>query len=146
MMPFGPTWTSPLKSVFWQQVPSNYKEIRLVLPKNHKKNYEIFSYFAATHGMSTDAMYTSRVDQNKLLRAKAEASAAVDSAEYADGALYVLDHGLERTARRSLHSERDLLRKIDGFWVLAPGWKCRVQCTGQRGRSEEDCADTCPTR
>jgi hypothetical protein len=119
----GSTWDSPLKSPFWTQVPARYCEIRLASPKNQAPHYAVFAYFAALHGMSTDAAYLARIDDEKLKRAKREASHAVHQGVYSARTLYVLERWQEAAARRSVH-DTDLLEWVDGFLVLAPNWHC----------------------
>jgi len=118
----GSTWSSPLKSAFWVQVPTRYSEIRLAWPKNQAPRYAVFAYFAALHGMSTDAAYLARVDDEKLKAAKREAWRAVAPRCLSPGTLYIVEHWQEAAARRSMH-DADLLQWIDGFLVLAPHWK-----------------------
>ena len=128
MAPTGSTWSSPLKSAFWASVPGKYRRIHMVVPKNQKRGYEVFAYFAATHGMVTDAFYAARVDEAKLKAATRRALAAVNRGEYEADTLYVLDPKLVRTARTKLDPSRDLLERIDGFWIVAPGFRCQPEC------------------
>jgi hypothetical protein len=138
------SWTSPLKSAFWSQVPTNYREIRMVPPQYKAPNYSVFAYFAATHGMATDAVFFARVDQEKLRLGKRQALLAVNKGRYTPGVLYVLERRFVKAARRSVNPEFDLLARIDGFVILAPGWKCRPQCTG--AVTPDDCSMNCPER
>lgn len=141
LMVTGTTWPSPLKSAFWSKVPSNYSEIRMVLPANKERNYAHFAYFASMNGMSTDAVYFARIDEAKLRQARSDAMAAVNRAKYAPGALYILDRRYEKAARASVDPERDLLERIDGFPVLAPGFRCRKEC--QSNPSADYCSASC---
>ena len=145
MRPIGSTWPSPLKSAFWAQVPSTYQEIRIVPPGNREKNYEVFAYFAGSHGMSTDAFYAARIDAQKLRQAKKDASAAVTKGRYSPGALYVLQKRHEAPARRKLH-DADFLGWVDGFLILAPNWGCRAACLPAPQSAIADCSPSCPTR
>ena len=140
----GASWPSPLKSPFWQQVPENYHELRMVPPGNQEPNYQHFAYFAGTHGMATDAFYVARIDETKLQEARREAMAVVTHGARAQGTLYVLDRRLEHAARRSMRAEFDRLSWIDGFLVLAPGWKCRAQCAS--GQTRLDCSQHCASQ
>jgi hypothetical protein len=144
MQPVGSTWPSPLKSKFWAEVPSTYKEIRMVPPGNREKNYEVFAYFAGTHGMATDAFYAARMDQQKLQKAKRDAQDAVHKGKYTPGALYVLEKRDEARARRNLH-DGDFLGRVDGFLILAPNWGCRAACRPAPKTDTADCAPSCPS-
>jgi hypothetical protein len=119
----GDTWPSPLKSPFWTRVPEKYDVIRLLPPKNKAPNYATFAYFAAMHGLVTDAVYLARIDLAKLARAKREAESAIKHGKFASRTLYVLNEdSLESDARARLRPGIDLLKRIDGVLVLAPGW------------------------
>jgi Family of unknown function (DUF6311) len=139
----GSTWSSPLKSRFWASVPANYREIRLVPTKNQPKNFPVFMYFAARHGMTTDAVYLGRVDGQKMEDARRAALRAVNDGQYAPGALYIVDRRYEAAARSSMH-DADLLTWVDRFLVLAPNWKCRPECRTNAGAAP-DCNASCPT-
>jgi hypothetical protein len=138
MSAVGSSWPSPLKSAFWSRVPERYRRIHLVLPKNQKPGYDVFAYFAATHGMATDAVYTARVDQAKLKQAERRGLSAVSRGEYEADTLYVLDPKLARSAQRRLKRDRDLLERIDGYWIVAPGYLCTPRCAdADRGKAAD---------
>ena len=140
----GNAWPTPLRARFWSEVPVNYREIRMVLPGNKVKGYSYFSYFAAMHDMATDAIYLARVDERKLKQVRRSAVRMINKGRYAKDTLYVLNRSFEKAASLSIAPERDLLATIDGFIVLAPGWKCRPQCHGATASLEQDCSATCP--
>ncbi|MEO7917576.1 MAG: DUF6311 domain-containing protein, partial [Dokdonella sp.] len=140
----GTEWPSPLKSPFWLQVPRTYREIRMVMPQNHPKHYEVFAYFAAIHGMATDSAYFARVDEARLRDARQEARQAVERGRYGEGVLYVLrDRRFEAAARRHMNPETDWLGRVDGYSILAPGWLCRPECRTP-GPETSDCSAACP--
>jgi hypothetical protein len=112
----GDSWPSPLKSPFWTKVPQKYHVIRLIPPKNQAPNYATFVYFAA------DAVYLARIDLVELARAKRDANSVIKNGRYAPRTLNVLNDALESEARATLRPGIDLLERIDGFLVLAPGW------------------------
>ena len=122
----GNTWPSPLESPFWARVPERYRVIRLIPPKNQARNYQTFAYFAAMNGLATNAVYLSRMDSAKLARARRMGESMIKDGKYEPHTLYVLnDDALESKARASLRSGVDLLERIDGFLVLAPGWTAK---------------------
>ncbi len=144
LMVKGSAWSSPLTSPFWARVPNNYREVRLVPTKNQPKNFPVFMYFAATHGMTSDAVYLGRVDGNRLQEARQQALLAVDEGQYTPGVLYIVDRRYEAAARRSV-KEADLLAWVDRFLVLAPNWKCRPECAATAGTAP-DCNASCLER
>lgn len=143
LMASGSSWESPLKSAFWLKVPAEYRTIRLVPPRNQAPNYAVFAYFAAMHGMTSDAVYLARIDQKKLTRATEDAMRALKNARYAEHTLYIVDPRYEKLARRSSDANIDLLSHIDGFVVLAPGWRCRHECVSS-STPADDCSASCP--
>jgi Family of unknown function (DUF6311) len=138
----GTTWASPLRSPFWADVPANYDQIRMVPPRNIERNWQVFAYFAAMHGMTSDAVYLARIDKQKAASAKRQAELAVNKAQYLPRTLYILDRHYQAAARRSANGST-LVAEVDGFLVLAPGWKCRPQCSAV---GAQECAETCPKR
>jgi Family of unknown function (DUF6311) len=144
MEPVGSSWPSPLQSPFWSQVPDTYREIRMVVPRNRPQNWEFFAYFASHHGMSSDAWYGARIDQAKLDAAKDQALAAVNEGIYSKGAMYVLERRYEHAARKSFHPDTDFLGRVDGFSILAPGWRCRPACLADP--SQPECSTSCPKK
>lgn len=138
MSPVGSTWPSPLRAPFWEQAAVKYRRIHLVQPKNQKPGWEVFAYFAATHGMVTDAFYAARVDQDKLRSAQRRGARAVSSGRYDPDTLYILDKKLVREARRALDPTRDSMRQVDGYWVVAPGWGCGGDCAPSTGEPTKE--------
>lgn len=135
MTAVGPTWPSPLRSAFWAQVPIKYRRIHMVMPKNQKAGFEVFAYFAGTHGMVTDAFYGARIDQAKLKAAERRAMTSLKRGRYDADTLYVLDRRLVRVAQRKLDRKLDLLKRIDGYWIVAPGLGCGQHCDSAPGES-----------
>ena len=105
LMIAGPTWDSPLKSPFWSQVPSVYQLIRVVPTGNQTPHYSDFAYFAAMHGMSTDAIYVARIDEDNVKQANRQGQLAVRRGRYEPGALYIVNRRYENLARASLRPD-----------------------------------------
>jgi len=123
----APTWTSPMRSSFWGGVPSVYKKIIFVLPRNAPGSWLPLAYFAASNRMAINVGYFARVDPNKERKAKKEIAASVIANELDHDSLYVFeDDGLWRIVSRQAASS-DAVGIVDGFRVLAPKWKdCAV--------------------
>ena len=143
MMRSGSTWSSPLQSPFWAQVPGMYQALHTVPVRSMGPHWDDFAYFAGMHGMSTDAVYLARIDRAKRDAATKRALQCLRSGRYEPGALYVVDRGYEKAARHGARSERDLVAWIDGFLIVAPDWKCRPQCLAEGGNARPDCSATC---
>ena len=86
----GTSWPSPLASRFWTLAPSHYRKVRVVPPGWHP-HFVTFGYYAATHGMATDAVYLSRYDLYKLLAAAKKAESAIRRGAFEKDSLYILN-------------------------------------------------------
>jgi hypothetical protein len=116
-------WATPLKDPFWNQAAAKYQRVRWVMPQNKSPYWQTFASYAARHGLSTDAVYLARVGQRQLDYAKEKARVALTTGNFERDSLYVLDDESFIEAVRHLDRSADLLTRIDGFNVLAPGWK-----------------------
>lgn len=124
------TWDTPMANIFWKEAASRYKKVRWIPPENLSLYWQELASYAGTHGMATDAVYLARYDYKKLELAQRNASDALQTGKYEGDSLYVLNDDAFRLAAKSTDTANDLLAEIDGFNVLAPGWK---KCTGCRG-------------
>lgn len=123
-------WRTPLKDPFWADAARQYRKIRWIQPVNQSPNWQVLSAFAAKHHMATDAVYLARVSQSALKDAQAKALDVLRSGQYEADTLYVLDEILLRSAALSLDAKTDLLARVDGLAVVAPGWKRCRHCVG----------------
>ena len=128
-------WVTPLQGPFWDRAAARYRKIRWVPPANPSLHWYKLAAYAGRHGLGTDAVYLARVDQGPLERARKKALAAVNTGRYEADSLYVLDPTLVESAARHLDPETDLLTRVDGLDLVAPGWKgCRT-CSPPHDRS-----------
>lgn len=121
-------WEPLLYAEFWDAVPTRYDKVRLVMPQNHHCHWGTFAYFAARNGMSTDAIYTARVDEERLKRAQDRALSTIVSGNYDRDSVYILEERYLTLAALNLRSDDDVLAKIDDFYVVAPGWRRCATC------------------
>jgi hypothetical protein len=124
----GSTWDTPLKSDFWRLAGSSYKKVRRLMPGNIKKDWEVFAHYAATHNMATDSVYFARVNSDEVNRAIERARVDIATGNFAGDSLYILDEAVVRQVllspdTGSVRNSSALVAKVDGFYVLAPGWK-----------------------
>jgi hypothetical protein len=103
------------------------------------KHWEEIAVYAATLGLTTDAVYLARLDPEKVAALNSAIAARLADGRYEPDTFYAL--GSEETlaaARNALDPQRDLLGRFDGIWVLAPGWllpaapRPPVMASGQR--------------
>ena len=116
----GTTWPSPLASPFWEAAAAHYKKIRGIPAANGSRWWPVVTPYAAQRGLGTDIVYFSRVDTRKLESLRREGLRVLHGGLFANDTLYVLDEESARLAVPHLGKE-DLLAKIDGLNVLAPG-------------------------
>ncbi len=117
------TWKTPLVDPFWQSAASRYQKVRWVSPQNLSAHWMTLSDFAGRYHLATDAVYLGRVSAVAQGGAQRSADMAVASGKYDVDSLYLLDQQSFLQAAVSLDRNADMLAKIDGFYVLAPGWK-----------------------
>ncbi|WP_423205084.1 DUF6311 domain-containing protein [Pseudomonas kribbensis] len=126
MMEPSSRWATPMVDPFWQSAATHYQKIRWLTPQNHSSQWMNVAAFAAVHGMATDAVYLGRMAQAPLEEAGRRASEMMASGQYDPDTLYLLGDRALLRAFSNIHTTTDLFTRIDGFLVLAPGWKqCR---------------------
>jgi hypothetical protein len=123
--PGGPA-VAPLRlqDPFWTEAAQRYDRIRLTPTGMQATHWEEVAVYAATKGLATDAVYLARLDPARVAALNAETATRLATGRFEAGTFYAL--GTEATldaARRGLRAERDKLARLDGVWVLAPGWR-----------------------
>jgi hypothetical protein len=126
------TWNTGMTDSFWGKAGLQYKKVRWIMPGNRSENWQAIASYAATYGMATDAVYLARTNTIALSDAQKKARETLLSGEYEADSLYFLDESILPQAALNFDSQRDLFAKIDGFYVIAPGWKCRT-CQAEKG-------------
>lgn len=124
----GSEWETSLVDPFWKAAAEKYQKVRWIMPENNFPGWSELAYFAGRNGMGTDAVYLARLDREALRQRKSTANLALKSGQYDADTLYVLDEQYLREASENLNQEKDLLARIDGFVVLAPGWNTCAEC------------------
>lgn len=121
-------WSSPLVNQFWRVASNKYKKVRYIPVGNHSSEWKVIAYFAGQYNLSTDAIYLARVDAHALKGAQTQASEVLRLGNYEQDSLYILDDRSFRTALINGNRDSDLFAKVDGFNVVAPGWKNCPEC------------------
>jgi hypothetical protein len=123
---FPPTEaTVPLRlsDPFWAEAARRYDAIRIVPNSNQAHWWEEVAVYAATLGLSTDAVYLARLDDRRVAALNAEMARRLAEGDFEPGTLYVLaDAGAISLARASADPARDLIGSFNGLTVLAPAW------------------------
>jgi len=109
-------WESPLKSDFWTKAGKHYKSLVVMSPAKHYDGYLPLAHFAVAHGMSTNAVYLARVDQEKLLKSTESLRSVSSLSQYSPKSLYVLEgENLSNEAPPA-----SIVLCLDGFRIVAP--------------------------
>ena len=139
MAPPSSTWPSTLVDPFWDEAATRYKKLRWVMPVNAPAPWSQLALYAGKNKMVTDATYLARIGDSDFIRARLKAANALVKGEFEADALYVLDDESFRLAADSVDRRADLLAKIDGLNVLAPGWNKCSACAAQLGSLAGGC-------
>lgn len=118
----GKQWPSALNAPFWEAAAAKYSKLRWVPAANHSPHWRELAYYAAQHRMGTDAVYLARVDRAQIAASRSRAAQAMRSGELDEDTLYVLDPAYAGAASWEQRRAGDVLVRVDGFTVLAPGW------------------------
>ncbi len=121
-------WATPLKSDFWHQAASRYKKIRVVPPTTVLSNWWVIPYYALGHGLTIDGVLLARIDQSKLPLAWQRGVIAVEQGRFEQDTLYIINREFLLKTALVHDPARDLLAEIDGYFVLAPGWRDCLDC------------------
>lgn len=123
------TWTTDMRDPFWDSAAKQYKNVRWIMPANSSEHWATLSYYASTHGMGTDAVYLARVGTKAMAKSQKEAQSILATGQYQADSLYVLDETSAKQAMLSIDQASDTLAKVDGMYVVAPGWKRCSECS-----------------
>ena len=116
-----------LSNSFWSEVPSHFQHLTLVPSINRPPNWENFSTYAASHGLSTNAVHMARIDQAKQDESNERLNKQIDSGEFDVDTLYVVENQFVIAALATA-SEDAVIAKVDTFNVIAPKWNACVTC------------------
>lgn len=128
MMTPSAQWPTLMRDPFWASAAAHYSKVRSLMPQNQSERWQVIADFAATHGLKTDAVYLGRMSSTALDQARQKTQHILESGQYDADSLYILDDSVLADAAKSVNSETDLLTRVDGLVVLAPGWKRCSQC------------------
>jgi hypothetical protein len=121
------TWTSPLQDPFWKKAAEKYKNVRMIMPRNSPKKWNVFATYAAKHHLGTDIVYMARIDNHAVEKARDKADIMLTDGSFDQDSLYIVDE-LSTYPAIAHATGSDLIARIDGFTVVAPGWKSCSDC------------------
>lgn len=128
MAPRSSAWNSPLTDEFWRSASIKYRKIRQIPISNHYSSWQNIAYYAGQNRLSTDAVYLARINPRSLESAHKNASEVIRLGNYEKDSIYILSDEQFRAALINGNRDSDLFTRIDGFNVVAPGWKDCADC------------------
>ena len=117
-------WKTTLQSPFWAEV-GPYQALRGLPAMNIAPHWSDFAKVADENGMQTDFIYTARVDYAKINALNESNLKMVVSGNYKEDVLYIVQPKWGTMVLENVHSELDLVAMVDGYMVVAPGWRAR---------------------
>lgn len=122
------SWPTTLKSPFWDRAGRAYMNVRQMPSGNYRPRYAEIAYFALIHHMRTNAVYLSRSSQLPMDRENEQFDQDLRLGQVDSRTLYILNEQYFQTALKA-KKPGDLLERIDGFLVFAPGWLTVSGCS-----------------
>jgi hypothetical protein len=118
----GRTFSTPLRDPFWSQAGPLYRILHMVRWGSLRGDWAVFAIYADQYRMSTDSVYLTRVDEDRLASVESQQLEQLGRGQFEPRSMYVLDHDVAAIVAGRIDPAVDLLASIDGFWVLAPRW------------------------
>ena len=115
---------------FWNSVPSQYRSIKLVPPRNWPEGWNTYAIFASQNKMATNAVFLARHDISKAQAAKAQLDNDFKEENLDLNTLYVFQRWGDNLFQvdPKIDPKRDVFAKIDGVNILAPNYKQCESC------------------
>ncbi len=120
------TWENSLQDPFWEKASKYYAKVRWIPSEFSSPQWFQLASYAAFFGLQTDAVYLARVSKNSLYRSSQEEKDRLKEGRYEEDSLYFFSDQAFQEALLHCDEAVDAVFKIDGFNVLAPGWKKKV--------------------
>jgi hypothetical protein len=125
----APPWIGFLKSPFWVDAAKRYQAVEVIplMPGQGQLQWQTLGAYAAKYHLKTNAVYLARVDAQKVTSANQETYLKMRQGQYDPNTVYILGNEMVIPALMHL-KDTDLLARIDGMNVLAPGWRTCQEC------------------
>ena len=120
---------TPLKNEAWEQLGGHYQKLVRFPVLNRGPEWEIFASYAVKHRMATNSAFLSRVEQQSINQAQQKINQQLRNGPLDPRALYIIDVWKNNPTPLQFDSEKDVLARIDGYTILAPGWKICPSCS-----------------
>ncbi|MCE7527798.1 DUF6311 domain-containing protein [Polynucleobacter sp. IMCC 30228] len=124
-VPISSEFKSPLKNPFWKAAGLHYQN---VVMNERPIFWETFGLYAAQYGLSTNMVHLARLDDGKANKSMEKLRKEVNQGPLNVNSLYIFRDWKDSPQQIRFDPKVDLLARIDGFNVLAPGWKVCANC------------------
>ena len=142
----GSSWPTQLVSPFWEQAGRRYRAVRLIAPRNHLPAYRDLAAWALAHRMKTDIVYLARLDTAAFDRLKRIRAAELHDGRLARDTLWIGEGVSPAALAQMPRGNGDLLARIDGLTVYAPGFRSgQASIASAAGWLEQSSSKLCST-
>ena len=117
-----------LQNPIWGNFASHYKKIVRFPLHSHGEDWQYFASLASTNKIATNSVFLARFDEAKLKLGNQKIDAELRAGPLDPHSLYILGPWKNDPEPILFNPNQDVLAKIDGFTVLAPGWKSCASC------------------
>jgi hypothetical protein len=118
----------PMKNSFWTAAPKRYSNLIVLPVMNAPNEWDTYTAYAAQNQMATNAAFLARVDERKVVSANDKYKTNLEAGHLDAKNLYIIPSWKQFSTVIKFDPEVDLLAKIDGYVVLAPGWNACSTC------------------
>jgi hypothetical protein len=118
-------FTTKLQNAFWTKAGSYYKSIVTI---GGQENWEAFGVYASENKMRTNIAHIARVDYKKSEQSFSMVNQQLHQGPLDANTLYVFQDWKSTPFQIQYDPQKDLLARIDGVNLLAPGWKACNTC------------------
>ena len=116
---------SQLQNPFWKAAGRHYKNI---VANGGQNNWESFGILASSNQMATNIAYLARADFNKERESFETVNQQLHQGPLNEKTLYIFQDWKNAPDGIQFDPQNDLLARIDGVNLLAPGWKACISC------------------
>jgi hypothetical protein len=126
-----PLLGSSLQDPFWAEAAKHYKRIELapLVDATWQRGWSTYASYAAKYHLATNSVYLARIDGKKVQATNQERKANFVKGQFDANTLYILEDELIPSVLEGVNPQNDLLTRIDGANVLAPGWRTCKTCS-----------------
>jgi len=125
-LPTSVEFKSSLQNPFWMAAGKHYSNI---VTNGGNEHWGAFGILASANQMATNISYLARVDAEKMKHSFVRINQQLHQGPLDGRMLYILPDWKSSPDQVQYDSQKDLLARIDGINLLAPGWKACKPCS-----------------